>query len=379
MHNNFLIFCTDNQEQLQLNSIDISFIHKIVENTEFFEYPYLSSLSFKINKLDESDEKKYFISELLKILHLSNKELLPYFLNNINNKTYSKSVNVIAPVVLFTYNKLNTLQMTINSLLTNEESSKSTLIIFSDGPKDILDEKRVNNVRNYIQTIEGFENIDLNFNEQNYGLAKSIIDGINKVSDKYEQFIVLEDDLICSPYFLNYMNSSLSHFKNSENVWTINSMSCRPEILKLNSKLNTDYYFTRRASSHGWGSWRNKWELIDWDTNNLIKKSNNLFNKRRLEQAGGDVFRMLQDQHTHKIDSWAIRWVSNIAMNKGLCLTPFYSHTSHQFSELGTHITQRVKSLENDLTKSRPIFKFDKEVKLSKKINKAYTNIVYKK
>ena len=64
---------------------------------------------------------------------------------------------MIAPVVLFTYNKLNTLQMTINSLLTNEESSKSTLIIFSDGPKDILDEKRVNNVRNYIQTIEGFE------------------------------------------------------------------------------------------------------------------------------------------------------------------------------------------------------------------------------
>lgn len=379
MQNSFLTFCTKNQEKLQLNSIDIAYIQKIIENDEYFEYAYLSSLSFKINKLKDSNEKKHFISEFLKILNLNNTELLSYFSCQVDNKTYSKHANTIAPIVLFTYNRIDTLQLTINSLLTNEEASNSTLLIFSDGPKNKDDEKSVSNVRQYLQTIEGFKSIDYEFKDQNQGLAKSIISGLNKVSTSYEQFIVLEDDLICSPYFLNYMNSSLNKFKNSQNIWTINSMSCNPELLKLDSRMETSYYFTRRASSHGWGSWRNRWELIDWDINNLIKKRNNYFNKKRLKEAGGDVFKMLNDQKTKKIDSWAVRWVANIAINNGLCVTPFYSHTSHQFSEKGTHIKIRKNSLENNLSKSHPIYEFNKKIKLDKKINKAYTQFIYKK
>ena len=379
MQNSFLTFCKKNQKQLQLNNIDIAYIKKIIENDEYFEYPYLSLLTFKINKLKDSNEKKYFLSEFHKILSSNNTELLSYFSHNVGNKVYSKPENTLAPIVLFTYNRIDTLQLTINSLLTNDEASKSNLLIFSDGPKNKDDEKTVSNVRKYLQTIEGFKSIDYEFKEQNQGLAKSIINGLNNVSASYEQFIVLEDDLICSPYFLNYMNSSLNKFKNSQNIWTINSMSCNPELLKLDSRMDTDYYFTRRASSHGWGSWRNRWELIDWDINNLIKKGNNFLNKKRLKEAGGDVFKMLNDQQTKKIDSWAIRWVANIAINNGLCVTPFYSHTSHQFSEQGTHIKIRKNSLENNLSKSRLIKEFNKKIKLDKKINKAYTQFIYKK
>ena len=379
MQDSFLNFCKVNQDKLILNDIDILFIKKLISDQNNIEYAYIATISYKISKLNDSDHKNYFISEFNKLLKLNNQNSYKYYSNNEKHRIVSTHKYDLAPIVLFTYNRIDTLQLTLNSLLVNEESSESSLIIYSDGPKNKEDEKLVNNVRDYLQRIDGFKKINYNFMDNNKGLSVSIIDGLNSVSSEHEHFIVLEDDLICSPYFLNYMNASLNQFKSSKNIWTINAMSCSPEILKLAPALKSEYYFTRRASSHGWGSWSSKWNQVDWDNNKLLKKSKNLINRRMLRQAGGDIFKMMEDQNSNKIDSWAIRWVANVAMNNGLCVTPYYSHTSHQFSKFGTHIKNRARSLENDLTKSQPIYEFKKDIKLSYKINKIYNKKIYKK
>ena len=377
--NSFLKFCKNNKNELQLTDTDITFINNVLKDNDHIEYSYLPTLFHKINYLNDLRKKNYFISEFKDLLNLRNKELTKYFKGVENTNACSEPIEIIAPIILFVYNRIDTLQLTLNSLLANKESSESTLIVYSDGPKDKDDEIKVNIVREYIKNIKGFKNIELVIKENNNGLAKSIISGIDEVSNNYNQFIVLEDDLICSPYFLHFMNSSLNAFKNFQKVWTINGMSCDPEILNLDPKLGIDYYFTRRASSHGWGSWSDRWKSIEWDTSKLISESHKLLNKRKLKQAGSDIFRMLDDQQANAIDSWAVRWVVNIAMNDGLCLTPFYSHTSHQFSVSGTHISKRKKILENNLSKAKQIRKYDRKIKLNKKINNTYTKKVNKK
>lgn len=377
--NSFLKFCKNNKNELQLTDVDITFINNVLKDNDHIEYSYLPTLFHKINYLNDLRKKNYFISEFKDLLNLRNKELTKYFKGVENTNACSEPIEIVAPIILFVYNRIDTLQLTVNSLLANKESSESTLIVYSDGPKDKDDEIKVNIVREYIKNIKGFKNIELVIKENNNGLAKSIISGIDDVSNNYNQFIVLEDDLICSPYFLHFMNSSLNAFKNFQKVWTINGMSCDPEILNLDPKLGIDYYFTRRASSHGWGSWSDRWRSIEWDTSKLESESHKLLNKRKLKQAGSDIFRMLDDQLANAIDSWAVRWVVNIAMNDGLCLTPFYSHTSHQFSVSGTHISTRKKILENNLSKAKQIRKYDRKIKLNKKINNTYTKKVNKK
>ena len=67
----------------------------------------------------------------------------------------------LAPIALFTYNRINTLEQCINSLKKNDLAKQSTLYIFSDGPKDISQKKNVEKVRIFVKKIARFHNIVL--------------------------------------------------------------------------------------------------------------------------------------------------------------------------------------------------------------------------
>ena len=101
-----------------------------------------------------------------------------------------------APLVLFTYKRLDTLQQTFAALKNNYLATETELHIFSDAAKTREDELLVKEVRDFIKTIDGFKKVDIYNAEINKGLAKSIIDGVTTIINRYERVIVLEDDLI---------------------------------------------------------------------------------------------------------------------------------------------------------------------------------------
>ena len=116
-----------------------------------------------------------------------------------------------APIVLFCYNRLWHLKQTINALTKNCLASESELFIYSDGFKDnVIDEIRVNEVREYIKTISGFKNVFIVESKENLGLSKSVIKGVTELLDKNEKVIVMEDDLVTSTFFLSYMTDGLN-------------------------------------------------------------------------------------------------------------------------------------------------------------------------
>src|ERR1700733_3957738 len=128
----------------------------------------------------------------------------------------------IAPIVLFVHNRLETVKKTIESLQMNTLAKESELYIFSDGPKNPDDKIQVDLVREYLKTIRGFKNITIDESPKNSGLAISIIHGVTEIVEKFNKVIVLEDDLITSPYFLQFMNDGLNIYENDEKVMTIN-------------------------------------------------------------------------------------------------------------------------------------------------------------
>ena len=111
--------------------------------------------------------------------------------------------NTPAPIALFAYNRLDHLKITINNLKKNYLANSSELIIFSDGPKNQSDIKKIIHIREYLKKIKGFKKIYIKERKTNYGLSKNIIDGVSEILKKFKKIIVIEDDLVVNRYFLN--------------------------------------------------------------------------------------------------------------------------------------------------------------------------------
>ena len=130
-------------------------------------------------------------------------------------------MNNLAPIVLFVYNRPWHTRQTVEALQQNELANESELFIFSDEAKDEMATKHVNDIRDYIRTIDGFKNIEIIERDKNFGLAKSIISGVTEIINQYGTVIVLEDDLVTSPYFLQYMNDALVFYEKEDRVVSV--------------------------------------------------------------------------------------------------------------------------------------------------------------
>ena len=135
-----------------------------------------------------------------------------------------------APVVIFCYRRKIT--KLIDSLIENRESKNTELFIYSDGFKSNIDKKDVINLRKDLKKIHGFKSVYVIESDKNNGLANSVIKGVNDIIKKFGKIIVLEDDLIVSQYFLNFMNRSLSLYNENKNIWSISGYSPKIPYLK---------------------------------------------------------------------------------------------------------------------------------------------------
>ncbi len=237
----------------------------------------------------------------------------------------------LAPIVLFTYNRPWHVQQTVEALLENEEARDSDLIVFSDGPREADSEAKVVEVRNYLQTIRGFKSVRIIERERNYGLAANITSGVTEVVNECGRAIVLEDDLVTSPYFLQYMNDGLNRFETDDRVISIHGY-CYPVPDLPNA------FFLRGADCLGWGTWKQMWSLFEPDGRKLLEelKRKQLF--ERFDFHGGYPFtRMLREQIKGKNQSWAVRWYASALIHDKLTLYPGKTLVRHIGADSGTH------------------------------------------
>jgi hypothetical protein len=228
--------------------------------------------------------------------------------------------NQLAPIVLFVYNRLDHTKQTVEALQKNELASESELFIYSDAAKNEEGTLKVKAVREYLKTIDGFKNITICKRKKNWGLANSIIDGVTKIVNEYGKIIVLEDDLVTSPYFLKFMNEALEFYKDEEKVWHISGWNYPIDTDELD-----DVFLWRLMNCWGWATWANRWQYYDKNVDKTIseftKEEIKRFNIDNVENFWGQVI----SNKEQKINTWAIFWYSTIFKNDGLCLNPSQS------------------------------------------------------
>ena len=140
----------------------------------------------------------------------------------------------LAPIAVFAYDRPDHLQRCIAALQASDLAAGSDLFVFSDAPREPARSPMVKRVRDYIRTISGFKTLTVIEQPKNLGLAASIITGVTKLTGEFGKVIVVEDDLIVSPYFLRFMNDGLYTYADNDTVAATSSgLSALTAAVKL--------------------------------------------------------------------------------------------------------------------------------------------------
>jgi hypothetical protein len=276
---------------------------------------------------------------------------------------------MLAPIAIFAFNRPQSLRTLLDALRQNESVKLSDLHIFVDGARpgntgDIAKVWETQEVATAAAASGDFKNVSCQFAEQNQGLASSIIGGVSQVLKICGKAIVLEDDLVPAPNFLRFMNRALDLYRTNEKIFSIcgyNNKVQAPEGYPF------DAYACTRSSSWGWATWRDRWESVDWELSNWERQRKN---KKAFNAWGGsDCFKMLNDWHTGKISSWAIRFCYAQFLQGKLSVFPLVSKIRNNgFNADATNTRSWSRFVSEFDTSGKTEFAFPQDTRMNQEL-----------
>lgn len=265
-------------------------------------------------------------------------------------------MQTFAPIALFVYNRPKHTERTLKFLKQNQLAAESRLFIFSDGFKSAEDEALVQEVRALIKNADGFKSVEVIERKENMGLANSVIAGVSRLVKDYKQVIVMEDDLITSPYTLTYFNEALSRYREEERVMHIGAY-----MYPLKENNLPESFFYRAATSWGWATWERAWQHFEPNIDTLMGQ----FNARKKSDFSIEhqmnFWKQMQDFKKGKNNSWAIRWYASIFLKGGLTLNPAQSLVNN-IGHDGTGIHSGINDIYNVIINPKPISQYPTEI-----------------
>lgn len=286
-----------------------------------------------------------------------------------------------APIALFTYNRPAKTKRVLESLMLNAEAKDSDLFIFSDGPKN---EKAVEGVRANREYLHSFRDsllqredwggsITIIEREKNWGLANSLIAGITDLCEKYGKVIVVEDDLILSPFFLKFMNDGLNKYENDDRVASISGFLNPVDADVPNT------FFLRYFACWGWATWKRSWNLLINDSRELLRQLR--WKKNDFNVGGtGPFYGILYCDKVGLNNSWAVRFYASQFLSGKLQLFPGKTLVIQNGTDgSGTHCVERDTTYDGMQVTITPITLYEIPVEESKVMYKIYSQFYGKR
>lgn len=229
-------------------------------------------------------------------------------------------------IAVFCYKRKQKLKIAMEALLKNPECASMEVIFFSDGYKNDQDKQGVLETREYIDSITNFKSVRKEFREKNLSTGPNFELGLTYLCNNYDQFIVVEDDVVVTSNYIKYLLDALLYYKEQKSVFCITGF-CFP----LNKGLyEYDSLVYNRFSSNGWASWSDRVKGVVWNKYELSKlmETSPGF-KKRLNKEGHDLYRMLKKQIVGKISTWDIQMQVHVAENQLNVIYPVVSKTNN--------------------------------------------------
>jgi hypothetical protein len=219
-------------------------------------------------------------------------------------------------------------------------ADQSVLYVVSDAPYKKEHQDKVQQVRDYALTIDGFKEVRHIIREKNMGMHKSALNGIEEVLTTNNSFIILEDDIVVSPNFLQYMNDGLAYYKNDNRIFSISAF--RPPF-HLPEKYNKEVYFYPSNSPWGFATWKDRWEQVDFsfhDRYSELKNNKELYKK--FMSIGFYIKGVLQADSKGEIEACDLRVYHYMITNNMCSVFPVVSKSQNWgFDGSGEHCNSR--------------------------------------
>ena len=241
-----------------------------------------------------------------------------------------------SPIVLFVYSRPEHARRTLEALAANALADQSDLIVYADAARSEREVGAVRAVREMVRATTGFRSVTLVERDMNFGLARNIIEGVSEVLRQHECVIVLEDDMVTSPFFLTYMNEALERFASDDRVVSIHGY-----VYPVTGTL-PEAFFLPGADCWGWATWQRGWACFNADGAQLLRELKQRKLERTFDYEGSYPYtKMLEAQIAGTNDSWAIRWYASAFLLGKLTLYPGRSLVHNIGNDAsGTHCDQ---------------------------------------
>lgn len=279
-----------------------------------------------------------------------------------------------APIAVFAFNRPDHLRRTLDALATNELAGQSALTIFCDGPRNAAESDKTNAVRQLAKATKGFASVTVIERDRNLGCAASVIAGLTQMFNQHERLIVIEDDILTSPYTLRFLNEGLEFYADDKRIFNIAAWSPPLSRFKIPASYPHDIYAIPRFNCWGWASWRDRFEGIDWNVSDYPAFKASRRQRRAFNAGGDDMSPMLDAQMAGQIDSWAIRADYWRFKREQFGINPVRSYTTNIGMGSGTHCFNNIDAEKyyNDITKAMVIYSFVSDINFNNKILKEY-------
>jgi len=252
---------------------------------------------------------------------------------------YQGAANPVTPIAIFVFKRPEHTARMLAALALNPRLAQHPLYIFCDGARNAGEVEAVETTR---KRVREFHHLDKTVVEQpeNQGLARSVIQGVTQLVNQYGRVIVLEDDLVVSTDFLDYMSDALDYFADEPKVMQVSGHAFPvPSIAANDTALLLPF-----VASWGWATWSRAWAQFDVEAKGWEQLMRNQKLRRRFDLGNAYPYSdMLLRQMQGKIDSWAIRWNWSVFKANGLVLYPSQSLVENiGFDGSGTHCSDFV-------------------------------------
>lgn len=253
---------------------------------------------------------------------------------------------VLAPVVVFAYDRPDHLSQTLAALAANDLAGESVLYVYCDGAREWGGEenqtvkgqgphvakryglmhcseeayeaylKRVDSTRRVARRQTGFKEVHVVEREKNIGLADNIVGAVTEIVNQYGRVIAFEDDVVCTRGCLTYLNDALELYKDDEKVMHVSAW-----MYPNKGQFPTTFFYDSPYPAGGWATWKRAWQHYNPDTADHVAYWQDKWEAFDIE--GEDYLsRQLIGNLNGTLKTWYVKWYSSMRRMNGLCLYP---------------------------------------------------------
>lgn len=224
----------------------------------------------------------------------------------------------MTPVAVFAYNRPAHIAAAMDALGRCDRLDECQVHVFCDGAKDEAGGAAVTATREVVRERAKALGAEVVEREVNLGLARSIVAGVTDLCERYGRVIVVEDDLVVAPDFLDFMLQALDRYADVGSVYQVSGF-----MFPVVHPEGADAFFLPLTTTWGWATWARAWEAFDWHATGAAEALRDPATRAAFDPYGdGRFFTMLADRLAGRNDSWGILWKWEVFRRGGLVLYP---------------------------------------------------------